>query len=266
MKWKRGALPAVLLSVTILLSLNGCTISAPDEALSSDTPSSSEEFTSDTSSILSSDETSSEKAPSEPESTVEKPAHTSSTAPSSKAENPVLPSLSSTEAPPESEAPAPPASEDSSDAPIDSAGITGRIEREILRLVNEERTNLGLGELSWNNLLYQSARIRSDEMAAHHQADNIEHVRPDGSQWYTAIQGAGYSYTRASENLLYIGVPPGANFDGSDVSTVAGEIFNGWKESPGHYENMIDAGVDEIGIAIAYDGTDIYATQHFGKR
>ena len=257
---------ALSLLLALLLMLTGCSNydgGEPPELPSSE-PVSSQENSEPSSEETSSEETSSEPQPasSAEEKKPASSAASSSAAPSSKAEKPAPPPVSSQEPPPSSEAPA----ESVPDNPVDSAGVAGRIEQEILRLVNEERSSLGLGALTWNNKLYQSAKVRSDEMAANHQADNIEHIRPDGSQWYTAIQGVGYSYTRSSENLLYIGVPAGADFDGGDVSAVAGEIFTGWKNSPSHYTNIIDSKVDETGIAVTYDGTDIYATQHFGKQ
>ena len=49
-----------------------------------------------------------------------------------------------------------------------------------------------------------------------------------------------------------------------DEKGMAELLFNGWKESPGHYENMVRKEFTEVGIGVYYDGETLYAAQLFG--
>ncbi|MFZ2537635.1 MAG: CAP domain-containing protein [Oscillospiraceae bacterium] len=140
------------------------------------------------------------------------------------------------------------------------------IEQMILVLVNQERSSLGLSNLTWSNTLYKSAKIRSDEMAEAKLGLNISHTRPNGEQWSTALTEVGYSeyYAYAGENLAAMQNSLLTN-DTVDNQSIADKLFDGWKNSPGHYAAIIRPETIEIGIAVTRDGTNLYATQHFGQ-
>ena len=44
-----------------------------------------------------------------------------------------------------------------------------------------------------------------------------------------------------------------------------GEVFEGWKNSPGHRENMLDRDAREIGIAVATSGNALYWVMVLGR-
>lgn len=127
------------------------------------------------------------------------------------------------------------------------------IEDEILLRVNNLRASLGLNPLAKNTKLVTAATIRSDEMLATGQFD---HTRPNGTSFSTAIDQAGYIWSRVGENIAYC--------SGYSSSQFADVFFEGWKNSPGHYANMVKPEFTEIGIAISFNGTTAYATQNFG--
>ncbi len=140
------------------------------------------------------------------------------------------------------------------------------IEQSVLSLVNQERTSLGLSKLTWNNTLYKSAKIRSDEMAKAKLGLNISHTRPNGTTWSTTLAEVGYSdyYAYAGENLAAI-QDGNLSRDTVDNQSIAQKLFDGWKNSEGHYKAIIRPETKEIGIAVTKDGSNLYATQHFGQ-
>lgn len=129
------------------------------------------------------------------------------------------------------------------------------IEDEILARVNNLRSSLGLNPLTKNSKLVKAATIRSDEMLATGQ---FSHTRPNGTSFETAINQVGYSWSHVGENIAYC--------NGYSSSKFADVFFDGWKNSPGHYKNMVDPKFSEIGIAISFDGSTAYATQNFGTQ
>lgn len=128
------------------------------------------------------------------------------------------------------------------------------IENRIFELLNELRTEVGVQPVTQN----QSLKLAADQRALETE-ELFEHTRPDGSDPFTVLEEAGheYSYQLAGENLAmatyYL-----------DENGMAEVIFDGWKNSQGHYENMIKPEFEEVGIGIHYDGEILYATQIFG--
>lgn len=96
----------------------------------------------------------------------------------------------------------------------------------ILQLTNELRSSLDVGTLIQNNTLQQAADIRALE-----SAQSFSHTRPDGSDFYTVLneEGLSYSYQITGENLAL------ATYHLDDVG-MAEFLFDGWVESPGHYQ------------------------------
>ncbi len=68
------------------------------------------------------------------------------------------------------------------------------VEMEIFRLINEERVKNGVSPLSWDESLYAGTKVRATEVAT-----NYSHIRPDGTKYYTALDGM---YTYVGENFL----------------------------------------------------------------
>ena len=84
----------------------------------------------------------------------------------------------------------------------------------------------------------------------------------DGSGPAERAERHGYEICLISENLAY-------QFDsrGFSADELASKTVEGWKESPGHRENLVDPHVTETGVAVA--GSDrsghYYAVQLFGR-
>lgn len=103
-------------------------------------------------------------------------------------------------------------------------------QREVLRLVNEKRAELGIKMLSGSEGLNRAADIRAEEIFR-----NFDHVRPDGSGWYTIYAEVGVAPGYMGENIA------------AGRSTPA-EVFDQWMNSPDHYANMISENYTYMGV------------------
>jgi len=127
------------------------------------------------------------------------------------------------------------------------------IHSEIIRLVNELRTEQELEPLSERTELNQAAQIRAEE-----SGQVFSHTRPDGRDAFSVFNdGINYNYRIIGENL-------GMATYHKDEVAMAELIFEGWVNSEGHYENMVRPDYSEIGIGLHYDGEFLYAAQMFG--
>ena len=130
------------------------------------------------------------------------------------------------------------------------------IEEKIFTLTNELRAGLDVPTLQRNEQLAYAANIRAVETE-----ELFSHTRPDGSDAVTVLseEGVAYTYRMFGENLAY-----GTFLQ--DESYMAELLFNGWVNSEGHYQNMIQPEFEEIGIGVHFDGEFLYLTQIFGAQ
>lgn len=145
-----------------------------------------------------------------------------------------------------------------------------KIQSIFLKLVNEERVRAGVSPLSSNTYLAGRAQIRSREIMK-----NFSHTRPDGQQWKTVVDTSLYSYRALGENICmtpYAGTGVSDEWVGSSaqIESTASRIFTLFKNSPGHYANMIKGDYTECGIGLSYEvqgGVPSFYLAHlFGKR
>lgn len=128
------------------------------------------------------------------------------------------------------------------------------LEEMIIDLTNELRVSLDVEPLESNEMLTAGANIR-----AYETEELFSHTRPDGSDAFTVMQEEGilYPYRMIGENLAM-----GTYFGSEEY--MAELLFDGWVESEGHYNNMIQPEYREIGVGVHYDGEFLYLTQLFG--
>ncbi|MFJ6484978.1 CAP domain-containing protein [Streptomyces sp. NPDC091682] len=117
---------------------------------------------------------------------------------------------------------------------------------QVLALVNQERAAAGCQAVSLNAKLTKAAQDHSADMAAH---SNMSHTGSDGSDPGARITRAGYTWSTYGENVAY------------GYSTPA-KVMEGWMNSQGHRENILNCSFKEIGIGLAQPG--YYWTQDFG--
>lgn len=104
----------------------------------------------------------------------------------------------------------------------------------ILSKTNQYRTEVNVQSLTLDKNLSIMATIRAIEMA---YSDVFSHTRPNGSEWHT-IWNEYYGktiYGAIGENLAY-------GYSSDEAACV------GWRNSQGHYENMIDSRFTKLGV------------------
>lgn len=120
---------------------------------------------------------------------------------------------------------------------------------EVLNLVNEIRKQAGVAPVVLDEQLCNAATMRALEM---NYSQNFSHTRPNGTSCFTVFDTFGIPGFSFGENIA-------AGY-GSPASVV-----EGWKNSPGHYANMINASFTKIGIGMSdvNIGYGIYWAQIF---
>jgi uncharacterized protein YkwD len=120
-------------------------------------------------------------------------------------------------------------------------------ERQMLELVNAERTKAGLGKLTVDIKIVAVARAHSKDMFLRRY---FAHVNPDGKDAGDRMEDAGIRFTVAGENLAYA----------PDVVTAHTGLMN----SPGHRRNILEPSFHHIGIGIiSTDSFGMMITQDF---
>lgn len=117
---------------------------------------------------------------------------------------------------------------------------------EVVALVNQERAKAGCSALTVNPKLTAAALNHSQDMASH---NNMSHTGSDGSDPGERITRAGYGWMTYGENVAYGYSSPE-------------QVMEGWMNSPGHRENILNCSFKEIGVGLAQPNS--YWTQDFG--
>jgi uncharacterized membrane protein required for colicin V production len=110
-------------------------------------------------------------------------------------------------------------------------------ERELFDLVNEERTERGIGALEWDERLVPVARSHSQEMLT---LKYFSHDSPVAGSPFDRITSAGIPYSRAGENLALA----------QSISVAHRALM----DSPGHRENILRPEFTRIGIGVITAG------------
>lgn len=124
---------------------------------------------------------------------------------------------------------------------------------EVIRLTNVERQKAGLPPVSENSKLNAAALAKAQNMF---EENYWAHYSPSGKDPWLFINGAGYEFSYAGENLA-------KSFYESD------EVVKAWMASRTHKENILNKHYSNIGIAVL-EGTlngekTTLVVQEFGK-
>ena len=119
--------------------------------------------------------------------------------------------------------------------------------KEVLELTNEERIKEGLPPLGTYSALNHAADRRGQEIE---HTFKFDHTRPDGRGFFTVLGEYDINYSAAGENIAKGQLTPQ-------------EVLEGWMNSPGHRQNILNSDFNNMGVGIYhYDGI-IYWTQLF---
>ena len=130
---------------------------------------------------------------------------------------------------------------------------------EMLKLVNAERKRLGKSQLKWSDKLYELSRVRAEEIRDNGHirffaanGDVLKHVRDDkGKSWVTVFDKTEFSRRGVGENLAGFTLPRNI-YKAFSEKTIAEILYNQWRNSPGHYANMIADAYTEFGFDMSY--------------
>ena len=128
----------------------------------------------------------------------------------------------------------------------------------VVEQTNAFRKAEGKTVVKLDDALTKAARYFADYMA---KTDRYGHTADD-KQPADRVKMHGYEYCIVLENIAY-----SYNSAGLATAELADGFVNGWKKSPGHRRNMLDADVIETGVAIARSENTgyYYAVQVFGR-
>jgi uncharacterized membrane protein required for colicin V production len=110
-------------------------------------------------------------------------------------------------------------------------------ERQMFDLVNDERAAVGLARLQWDDRLLPVARQHSEEMF---KLKYFAHQSPVSGSPFDRLKAAGFTYTRAGENLAYA----------QSVSVA----HRGLMQSQGHRENILRPEFTHMAIGVVSAG------------
>lgn len=130
----------------------------------------------------------------------------------------------------------------------DVSAEVAAVEASVHTQVNQERTDVGLSELTRVTALNTIARAHSQDMI---DRSFFSHTNPDGEDPSDRFDEAGISWSSVAENIAQ-------NLGYSDPAT---EAVEGWMASAGHKENILDEnsyGFTQTGIGIAVSSDDTY--------
>lgn len=127
------------------------------------------------------------------------------------------------------------------------SGSESDIEKEVARLVNEERAKEGLAPLTLDSKLSDVARAHSKDMAKN---TFFDHTNLRGESPFDRMHNAGITYRTAGENIA-----------AGQVS--AEEVMISWMNSPGHRANILNPDYKYIGVGYYKGNGRPYWTQCF---
>jgi uncharacterized protein YkwD len=152
------------------------------------------------------------------------------------------------------------------------------IEKLVHQYTNEQRLQHGLNQLVSDRNLAKIAYGHSLDMAtndffAHTNLKGMDPTDRSDAARYSCTKNYGSYYTEGiAENIFqhnlynsisYInGIP--TSYDWNTNDEIAFQVVDGWMNSPGHRENILESNYDKEGIGVAITSDDeVYVTQNF---
>lgn len=146
-----------------------------------------------------------------------------------------------------------------------------KIEQEIHRFVNQERTERGLSPLAYNDRIQAAARYHSEDMAT---AGYFAHTSPGGGTVEDRFRRFGVACNGGAENIAWtladgdIRTNSGEVVDHNDNETaIAKGLGRQWMNSLGHRDIILTPRLRATGVGVAVtnteNGTQVLATQNF---
>ena len=137
-----------------------------------------------------------------------------------------------------------------------STAMEADIEREIVRLMNDERSEKRLSSMSEHDRLSDIADAHSADM---NDRNFFGHTNPDKCDPACRADHANYPYRALAENIYSL------SFSRGSATQIAEHVVEGWMESSGHRANILDSRWDRTGVGVEVDGDRIYVTALYSE-
>lgn len=141
------------------------------------------------------------------------------------------------------------------------------LRKELSGLINNLREINGLKPLIFNDNLKKAAQFHSEYMVKNNVLSHDEKQSKYATPKKRVFAFEGKEFEIVGENVLY-STPQNFPLKKKDIVALAEEMFNSWKNSPGHYANMTEPEYDygDLGFETNMEKHIVYATQVFGKK
>ncbi|OUU20984.1 MAG: hypothetical protein CBC08_04415 [Flavobacteriaceae bacterium TMED48] len=151
------------------------------------------------------------------------------------------------------------------DKSITSKDLKEQIAIRILYKTNLIRSSQGLDDLLQDDEMDVLASLHSENMITHDFFDHVDHKGKSPSE---RADDLDFVWSSIAENIGY--VPWFENVSGCgdtrSAEAIAECVVEGWRNSPGHYANII-GNYNELGVGVAFTQDSVaYFTQVFRIR
>ena len=137
---------------------------------------------------------------------------------------------------------------------VSASGSLSPWAEEAVKLMNQDRADRGIPELSVNDLLAKAAQAKLTDME---EKDYFSHTSPEKRTPWSFVDEVGYDYRFAGENLAI-------HFKNPESEHQA------WMKSEKHCQNILDPRFREVGVAVGkafFEGREtIIAVSMFGTK
>ncbi len=139
------------------------------------------------------------------------------------------------------------------------------LKKELAKKINKLRKDKGRSPLAFNEFLEKAAAQHTDYIAAKDWLTHNQSGKDMETPFKRVHMAGGKDFEIAGENCASQKAPAFPVSKGK-IKSIANKFFNQWKNSEGHYKNMInkDFKLGDFGFALNKDKTKLYATQVFG--
>src|SRR5450631_357049 len=121
-------------------------------------------------------------------------------------------------------------------------------ERQLVQLVNQARSEQGLGPVSWDAALAAAAQQHAQWVA---RSPQLSHQYPGEPDLANRASNAGARFHEIAENVA----------EGQSVD----QLHDEWMNSPHHRANILDPNITSIGVAIVRRGETLFAVEDFSQ-
>ena len=144
------------------------------------------------------------------------------------------------------------------------------LESLLMEMINRERNKMGIRPLSENKNLAKAAAAHNQYMISN---DILAHDEKNQqtSDVVKRVKIAGGQFNRVGENVQFSGFAVRTSNGNKEVISpsyidAATDLYENWKNSPGHYRNLIDKNFNYCGTSIGWSNTKnaLFATQVYG--